>query len=210
MKQYKIKVNDSDMYLVTALSEADAVARVSKIHNKFKNGVVKDAGFDAKYAEHQRKLDAEVRRAKELYKISDGRYDYNTLFKQVFNYTSRGDRLTQLTKTVGDYTYVIYLNNNRILYCVWDKSGNIPKGWCPTVTMYDEYTIKDTSYYEPGDDTKDLYQISYKRNGVYQSILVKANSEEQAKQKLLNHKNGVDIIGINSNPSPHFHEPIID
>lgn len=109
-----------------------------------KDSNIKDAGFDAEYAEHQRKLDAEVRRAKELHKVN-GALDYTTLFKQVFNYTSRGDRLTQLTKTVGDYTYVIYLNNNRILYCVWDKSGNIPKGWCPTVTMYDEYTIKDSN-----------------------------------------------------------------
>ena len=109
-----------------------------------KDSNIKDAGFDAEYAEHQRKLDAEVRRAKELHKVN-GALDYTTLFKQVFNYTSRGDRLTQLTKTVGDYTYVIYLNNNRILYCVWDKSGNIPKGWSPTVTMYDEYTIKDSN-----------------------------------------------------------------
>lgn len=109
-----------------------------------KDSNIKDAGFDAEYAEHQRKLDAEVRRAKELHKVN-GALDYTTLFKQVFNYKSRGDRLTQLTKTVGDYTYVIYLNNNRILYCVWDKSGNIPKGWCPTVTMYDEYTIKDSN-----------------------------------------------------------------
>lgn len=109
-----------------------------------KDSNIKDAGFDAEYAEHQRKLDAEVRRAKELHKVNSA-LDYTTLFKQVFNYKSRGDRLTQLTKTVGDYTYVIYLNNNRILYCVWDKSGNIPKGWCPTVTMYDEYTIKDSN-----------------------------------------------------------------
>lgn len=109
-----------------------------------KDSNIKDAGFDAEYAEHQRKLDAEVRRAKELHKVNST-LDYTTLFKQVFNYKSRGDRLTQLTKTVGDYTYVIYLNNNRILYCVWDKSGNIPKGWCPTVTMYDEYTIKDSN-----------------------------------------------------------------
>lgn len=109
-----------------------------------KDSNIKDAGFDAEYAEHQRKLDAEVRRAKELHKVN-GALDYTTLFTQVFNYTSRGDRLTQLTKTVGDYTYVIYLNNNRILYCVWDKSGNIPKGWSSTVTMYDEYTIKDSN-----------------------------------------------------------------
>ena len=88
-----------------------------------KDSNIKDAGFDAEYAEHQRKLDAEVRRAKELHKVNSA-LDYTTLFKQVFNYKSRGDRLTQLTKTVGDYTYVIYLNNNRILYCVWDKSGN--------------------------------------------------------------------------------------
>ena len=109
-----------------------------------KDSNIKDAGYDTEYAEHQRKLDAEVRRAKELHKVN-GALDYTTLFTQVFNYKSRGDRLTQLTKTVGDYTYVIYLNNNRILYCVWDKSGNIPKGWCPTVTMYDEYTIKDSN-----------------------------------------------------------------
>ena len=109
-----------------------------------KDSNIKDAGFDTEYAEHQRRLDAEVRRAKELHKVN-GALDYTTLFKQVFNYKSRGDRLTQLTKTVGDYTYVIYLNNNRILYCVWDKSGNIPKGWSPTITMYDEYTIKDSN-----------------------------------------------------------------
>lgn len=66
------------------------------------------------------------------------------------------------------------------------------------------------SQWNPGMSEIGLFQISYKRNGVYQSILVRANSEEQAKQKLLNNLNGVDIIGVNSHPSPHFHEPILD
>lgn len=66
------------------------------------------------------------------------------------------------------------------------------------------------SQWNPGMSEIGLFQISYKRNGVYQSILVIANSEEQAKQKLLNNLNGVDIIGVNSHPSPHFHEPILD
>lgn len=71
--------------------------------------------------------------------------------------------------------------------------------------------VRDSiSQWKPGMSEIGLFQISYKRNGVYQSILVRANSEEQAKQKLLNNLNGVDIIGVNSNPSPHFHEPILD
>lgn len=71
--------------------------------------------------------------------------------------------------------------------------------------------MKDSiSQWNPGMSEIGLFQISYKRNGVYQSILVRANSEEQAKQKLLNNLNGVDIIGVNSHPSPHFHEPILD
>ena len=71
--------------------------------------------------------------------------------------------------------------------------------------------VRDSiSQWNPGMSEIGLFQISYKRNGVYQSILVRANSEEQAKQKLLNNLNGVDIIGVNSHPSPHFHEPILD
>lgn len=71
--------------------------------------------------------------------------------------------------------------------------------------------VRDSiSQWKPGMSEIGLFQISYKRNGVYQSILVRANSEEQAKQKLLNNLNGVDIIGVNSHPSPHFHEPILD
>lgn len=71
--------------------------------------------------------------------------------------------------------------------------------------------VRDSiSQWNPGMSEVGLFQISYKRNGVYQSILVRANSEEQAKQKLLNNLNGVDIIGVNSHPSPHFHEPILD
>lgn len=144
-----------------------------------KDSNIKDAGFDAEYAEHQRKLDAEVRRAKELHKVN-GALDYTTLFKQVFNYKSRGDRLTQLTKTVGDYTYVIYLNNNRILYCVWDKSGNIPKGWCPTVTMYDEYTIKDSN------NIKNRKSYTIKVGDKQYKIF--AESEEEAVDKYIKSK----------------------
>ena len=50
--------------------------------------------------------------------------------------------------------------------------------------------VRDSiSQWNPGMSEIGLFQISYKRNGVYQSILVRANSEEQAKHKLLNNLN---------------------
>ena len=96
---------------------------------------------------------------------------------------------------------------------VWLNS--LPDSWTISDIKFavksESRKYKDSiSQWNPGMSEIGLFQISYKRNGVYQSILVRANSEEQAKQKLLNNLNGVDIIGVNSHPSPHFHEPILD
>lgn len=66
------------------------------------------------------------------------------------------------------------------------------------------------SQWKPGMSEIGLFQISYKKGTVNQSILVKAATKEDAINKFTKHKPDAEVIGVNEYPNPHFGEPILD
>lgn len=71
--------------------------------------------------------------------------------------------------------------------------------------------VRDSiSQWKPGMSEIGLFQISYKKGTVYQSILVKAATKEDAINKFTKHKPDAEVIGVNEYPNPHFGEPILD
>ena len=71
--------------------------------------------------------------------------------------------------------------------------------------------VRDSiSQWKPGMSEIGLFQISYKKGTVNQSILVKAATKEDAINKFTKHKPDAEVIGVNEYPNPHFGEPILD
>lgn len=71
--------------------------------------------------------------------------------------------------------------------------------------------VRDSiSQWKPGMSEIGLFQISYKKGTVNQSILVKAATKEDAINKFTKHKLDAKVIGVNEYPNPHFGEPILD
>lgn len=71
--------------------------------------------------------------------------------------------------------------------------------------------VRDSiSQWKPGMSEIGLFQISYKKGTVYQSILVKAATKEDAINKFTKHQPDAEVIGVNEYPNPHFGEPILD
>lgn len=71
--------------------------------------------------------------------------------------------------------------------------------------------VRDSiSQWKPGMSEIGLFQISYKKGTVYQSILVKAATKEDAINKFTKHQPNAEVIGVNEYPNPHFGEPILD
>lgn len=66
------------------------------------------------------------------------------------------------------------------------------------------------SQWKPGMSEIGLFQISYKKGTVNQSILVKAVTKEDAINKFTKHKPDAEVIGVSEYPNPHFGEPILD
>lgn len=66
------------------------------------------------------------------------------------------------------------------------------------------------SQWKPGMSEIGLFQISYTKGTVNQSILVKAATKEDAINKFIKHKPDAEVIGVNEYPNPHFGEPILD
>lgn len=71
--------------------------------------------------------------------------------------------------------------------------------------------VRDSiSQWKPGMSEIGLFQISYKKGTVNQSILVKAATKEDAINKFTKHKPDAEVISVNEYPNPHFGEPILD
>lgn len=71
--------------------------------------------------------------------------------------------------------------------------------------------VRDSiSQWKPGMSAIGLFQISYKKGTVNQSILVKAATKEDAINKFTKHTPDAEVIGVNEYPNPHFGEPILD
>ena len=89
------------------------------------------------------------------------------------------------------------------------KSGKDPKQ--AAAIAYSVQKANDSiSQYKPGMDTTGLWQVSHIKNNINQSLLVRANSKEEAINKVVKHSPNSEIIGVNEYPIPHFGEPILD
>lgn len=89
------------------------------------------------------------------------------------------------------------------------KSGKDPKQ--AAAIAYSVQRANDSiSQYKPGMDTTGLWQVSHIKNNINQSLLVRANSKEEAINKVVKYKPNSEIIGVNEYPIPHFGEPILD
>lgn len=227
MKKFKITKGDR-VYIVDAKSHIDAISKVKAV----KDSSIKDYSPEV-YVKELEKLIPEYQRLGDLKSkireslVSSGKADKSKMgpdfklilndakvqqwLKQVRELDKKWNKLLDNISRFGANVYKQQSNGSDL--DVWlnslPDSGTISDIKFDVKSKYRKYE-DSISQWNPGMSEIGLFQISYKRNGVYQSILVRANSEEQAKQKLLNNLNGVDIIGVNSHPSPHFHEPILD
>lgn len=227
MKKFKI-TKGNRVYIVDAKSHIDAISKVKAV----KDSAIKDYSPEV-YVNELEKLIPEYQRLGDLKSkireslVSSGKADKSKMgpdfklilndakvqqwLKQVRELDKKWNKLLDNLSRFGANVYKQQSNGSDL--DVWlnslPDSGTISDIKFDVKSKYRKYE-DSISQWNPGMSEIGLFQISYKRNGVYQSILVRANSEEQAKQKLLNNLNGVDIIGVNSHPSPHFHEPILD
>lgn len=227
MKKFKI-TKGNRVYIVDAKSHIDAISKVKAV----KDSSIKDYSPEV-YVKELEKLIPEYQRLSDLKSkireslVISGKTDKSKMgpdfklilsdakvqqwLKQVRELDKKWNNLLTNLNRFGANVYKQQSNGSDL--DVWlnslPDSGTISDIKFDVKSKYRKYE-DSISQWNPGMSEIGLFQISYKRNGVYQSILVKANSEEQAKQKLLNNLNGVDIIGVNSHPSPHFHEPILD
>lgn len=227
MKKFKITKGDR-VYIVDAKSHIDAISKVKTV----KDSSIKDYSPEV-YVKELEKLIPEYQRLGDLKSkireslVSSGKMDKSKMgpdFKLILNDAKVQQWLKQVRELDKKWNNLL-TNLNRFGTNAYKQQSNGSDLDVWLNSLPDSGTISDIKFavksesrkykdsisqWNPGMSEIGLFQISYKRNGVYQSILVRANSEEQAKQKLLNNLNGVDIIGVNSHPSPHFHEPILD
>ena len=89
------------------------------------------------------------------------------------------------------------------------KSGKDPKQ-AAAIAYSVQRTNDSISQYKPGMDTTGLWQVSHIKNNINHSLLVRANSKEEAINKVVKHSPNSEIIGVNEYPIPHFGEPILD
>ena len=227
MKKFKI-TKGNRVYIVDAKSHIDAISKVKAV----KDSSIKDYSPEV-YVKELEKLIPEYQRLGDLKSkireslVSSGKMDKSKMgpdFKLILNDAKVQQWLKQVRELDKKWNNLL-TNLNRFGANEYKQQSNASDLDVWLNSLPDSWTINDIKFavksesrkykdsisqWNPGMSEIGLFQISYKRNGVYQSILVRANSEEQAKQKLLNNLNGVDIIGVNSHPSPHFHEPILD
>lgn len=227
MKKFKI-TKGNRVYIVDAKSHIDAISKVKSV----KDYAIKDYSPEV-YVKELEKLIPEYQRLGDLKSkireslVSSGKMDKSKMgpdFKLILNDAKVQQWLKQVRELDKKWNNLL-TNLNRFGTSAYKQQSNGSDLDVWLNSLPDSGTISDIKFavksesrkykdsisqWNPGMSEIGLFQISYKRNGVYQSILVRANSEEQAKQKLLNNLNGVDIIGVNSHPSPHFHEPILD
>lgn len=227
MKKFKI-TKGNRVYIVDAKSHIDAISKVKAV----KDSSIKDYSPEV-YVKELEKLIPEYQRLGDLKSkireslVSSGKMDKSKMgpdFKLILNDAKVQQWIKQVRELDKKWNNLL-TNLNRFGANEYKQQSNgsdldvwlnsLPDSWTINDIKFavksESRKYKDSiSQWNPGMSEIGLFQISYKRNGVYQSILVRANSEEQAKQKLLNNLNGVDIIGVNSHPSPHFHEPILD
>lgn len=153
---------------------------------------------------------------------------YSETGKTKFSDIENDARFRQWAKGVTDINKrwnAVIENLNRFGVHGYSMDSDISSIWWNTLP--DRYLLKDIRYnidstakfnknkdsisqWKPGMSEIGLFQISYKKGTVNQSILVKAATKEDAINKFTKHKPDAEVISVNEYPNPHFGEPILD
>lgn len=153
---------------------------------------------------------------------------YSETGKTKFSDIKNDARFRQWVKGVTDINNrwnAVIENLNRFGMHGYRMDSDISSIWWNTLP--DRYMLKDIRYdidrtakfnknkdsisqWKPGMSEIGLFQISYKKGTVNQSILVKAATKEDAINKFTKHTPDAEVIGVNEYPNPHFGEPILD
>lgn len=153
---------------------------------------------------------------------------YSETGKTKFSDIENDARFRQWAKGVTDINNkwnAVIENLNRFGVHGYRMDSDISSIWWNTLP--DRYMLKDIRYnidrtakfnknkdsisqWKPGMSEIGLFQISYKKGTVNQSILVKAATKEDAINKFTKHKPDAEVISVNEYPNPHFGEPILD
>lgn len=225
MKKFKI-TKGNRVYIVDAKSHIDAINKVKSV----KDGTAKDSSIKdynpEVYVNELEKLVTEYDKFRNLKEKL--KQFYSETGKTKFSDIENDARFRQWTKGVADINNrwnAVIENLNRFGMHGYRMDSDISSIWWNTLP--DRYMLKDIRYdigrtakfnknkdsisqWKPGMSEIGLFQISYKKGTVNQSILVKATTKEDAINKFTRHKPDAEVISVNEYPNPHFGEPILD
>lgn len=190
-----------------------------------KGSSIRDYSTDI-YIEELRKLVTEYDKFRNLKEKL--KQFYSETGKTKFSDIENDARFRQWVKGVTDINNrwnAVIENLNRFGMHGYRMDSDISSIWWNTLP--DRYMLNDIRYnidrtakfnknkdsisqWKPGMSEIGLFQISYKKGTVNQSILVKAATKEDAINKFTKHKPDAEVFGVNEYPNPHFGEPILD
>lgn len=236
MKKFKITKGDR-VYIVDAKSHIDAINKVKSVKDgTVRDSAIRDYSPEVYVNELEKLIPEYIRLDKLRDKIieslkSSGKIDTDTWrkydylsdskvkqwLKQVKELDKKWNKLLDnLSRFKGTQSY--RRDTNKSDKDIWFDDVPYPreiKGIQGDIAIIGilkgSKKNKDSiSQWKPGMSEIGLFQISYKKGTVNQSILVKAATKEDAINKFTKHKPDAEVIGVNEYPNPHFGEPILD
>lgn len=227
MKKFKITRGDR-VYIVDAKSHIDAINKVKSV----KDSSIKDYSPEV-YVNELEKLIPEYQRLGDLKGkireslVTSGKTDKSKMgpdFKIILSDAKVQQWVKQVRELDKKWNNIL-TNLNRFGANVYKQQSNGSDLDVWLNSLPDSWTISDIKFavksesrkyrdsisqWKPGMSEIGLFQISYKKGTVNQSILVKAATKEDAINKFTKHKPDAEVIGVNEYPNPHFGEPILD
>lgn len=227
MKKFKI-TKGNRVYIVDAKSHIDAINKVKSV----KDSSIKDYSPEV-YVNELEKLIPEYQRLGDLKGkireslVTSGKMDKSKMgpdFKLILNDAKVQQWLKQVRELDKKWNNIL-TNLNRFGANAYKQQSNGSDLDVWLNSLPDSWTISDIKFavksesrkyrdsisqWKPGMSEIGLFQISYKKGTVNQSILVKAATKEDAINKFTKHKPDAEVISVNEYANPHFGEPILD
>lgn len=236
MKKFKITQGDR-VYIVDAKSHIDAINKVKSVKDgTVRDSAIRDYSPEVYVNELEKLIPEYIKLDKLRDKIieslkSSGKIDSSNWrqtdkyindakvqqwLKQVKGLDTKWNKLLDnLSRFKGTQSY--RRNTNSSDRDIWLDDVPYPReikgiqGDIAIIGLLKGSKNKDSiSQWKPGMSEIGLFQISYKKGTVNQSILVKAATKEDAINKFTKHKPDAEVISVNEYPNPHFGEPILD
>lgn len=236
MKKFKI-TRGNRVYIVDAKSHIDAINKVKSVKDgTVRDSAIRDYSPEVYVNELEKLIPEYIRLDKLRDKIieslkSSGKIDTDTWrkydylsdakvkqwLKQVKELDKKWNKLLDnLSRFKGTQSY--RRDTNKSDKDIWFDNVPYPreiKGIQGDIAIIGllkgSKKNKDSiSQWKPGMSEIGLFQISYKKGTVNQSILVKAATKEDAINKFTKHKPDAEVIGVSEYLNPHFGEPILD